>query len=178
MSRFLACLQFTLRWEGGLTDHPRDRGGLTNQGVIDRVYRSWRRSQRLPERSVREMTEQERNTIYRVRYWDEVRGDEMPVAVDLVVFDAGVNSGPGRSRRWLQEALGVAVDGIIGPRTMGALAETNAFEVAERMIRIRRRFLQAIVERRPDQSVFLRGWTNRVSDLEREVARLERSTAG
>ena len=39
----------------------------------------------------------------------------------LLVFDAAVNNGVGRAVRWLQEALGVPPDGVMGRDTLAAM---------------------------------------------------------
>jgi lysozyme family protein len=124
--RFTACLAETLRWEGGWSNDPYDPGGATMRGVIQRVYDGWRDGQRLPRRSVRLIEDGELQAIYRANYWALVRGDELPAGVDLAVFDAGVNCGPGTAVRMLQQALGggLKADGHIGPATMAAVART------------------------------------------------------
>lgn len=93
-----ACLAFTLKYEGGKSNDPRDPGGRTNQGVTQRVYDAYRR--KLPDslRTVYEMTAPERDAIYRTGYWDKVRGDYLRAGEDLCVFDFAVNSGPARAR--------------------------------------------------------------------------------
>ncbi|MFC0282394.1 glycosyl hydrolase 108 family protein [Camelimonas abortus] len=58
--------------------------------------------------------------IYRQQYWEKIRGDDLPPGVDYVVFDGAVNSGVAQSAKWLQRALGVRVDGIIGNATIAA----------------------------------------------------------
>jgi lysozyme family protein len=45
---FNKALSFALRWEGGYSNHPNDRGGETNFGVTHAVYRAYRVSHRLP----------------------------------------------------------------------------------------------------------------------------------
>ena len=59
--------------------------------------------------------------IYRRDYWDRVQGDALPPPLALLVFDAAVNNGVGRSARWLQIAVGVRTDGVIGPETLAAV---------------------------------------------------------
>ncbi len=49
-----------------------------------------------------------------------MRGDELPAGIDYVLFDGAVNSGPVQSVKWLQRALGVRVDGVMGEATVAA----------------------------------------------------------
>ena len=106
---------------------PKDPGGRTNQGVTQRTYDAWRRSQGLPTRDVYLMADAERDAIYKGEYWTPVRGDDLPVGLDFCVFDAAVNSGVGQAGVWLQNALGDhyagTVDGVIGAKTMQAVAD-------------------------------------------------------
>lgn len=120
---FTRSLRFVRRWEGGWSDHKDDPGGATQYGITLATYTTWRRSQGLPDPSaadLRTITEEEVEAIYQQNYWDACRCDELPLPIALVVFDMAVNAGPSRSIRLLQEALGVSVDGIIGPKTLGA----------------------------------------------------------
>ena len=59
---------------------------------------------------VRAMRVDEAKAIYRRRYWDAQRCDELPAGVDYAVFDYGVNSGIGRSGKVLRRVLGLAAD--------------------------------------------------------------------
>ena len=123
MTPFLRSLRFVRRWEGGWSDHKDDPGGATQYGITLATYTTWRRSQGLPDPSaadLRAITEEEVEAIYQQNYWDACRCDELPPPIALVVFDMAVNAGPSRSIRLLQEALGVSVDGIIGPKTLAA----------------------------------------------------------
>ena len=53
------------------------------------------------------MTVDEAKAIYRKRYWDVQRCDELPAGVDYSVFDYGVNSGIGRSGKVLRRVVGL-----------------------------------------------------------------------
>ncbi|WP_182915323.1 glycoside hydrolase family 108 protein [Rhodopseudomonas palustris] len=131
-SAFSKCLTVILRYEGGYTNHPRDPGGVTLEGVIQRVYDGYRTRKRLPRRALTPTLRgtpewiAERDEIYRLQYWNAVRGDELPAGVDLFLFDSAVNSGPYQAIKWLQRGLAAAgvyhgpIDGHLGEGTMAA----------------------------------------------------------
>ena len=114
-------LAFTLRWEGGYVNHPNDRGGPTNKGVIQRVYDDWRRRQGQPPRDVRAIEDAEVHTIYETQYWVPPRCPLLGEPLDMVHFDTAVNMGAGRAVRFLQAAVGAAVDGAFGDNTLRAV---------------------------------------------------------
>jgi lysozyme family protein len=156
--RFAACVAEVLRHEGGYVDHPRDPGGCTNRGITRRTLEAWRRTSVTCE-DVRALDEAEARAIYRAHYWNAVRGDELPAGIDLVTFDAAVNSGRRRAALWLQEALGVTADGVIGPRTLRAARGANdRAAVITRACDLRLAFLRGL-DTWPD---FGRGWSRRV----------------
>ena len=172
MLDFARCLEFVLAKEGGYVDHPADRGRATNRGVTQGTYDEWRRKRGLLPQSVKLLVDAEIQAIYRQGYWDKVRADDLPVPVNLVVFDDAVNSGTNRAARRLQKACKVPTDGAIGPRTIAAAKQlsdkSGGLNLALDIIEQRVEFYHNIVETNPSQSVFLRGWLNRMNDLERE----------
>ena len=74
---------------------------------------------------VRHLTVAEADAIYQSLYWHAMRCDLLPISIALMVFDFGVNAGPGTSVRQLQAAIGVTVDGIVGPVTARATRGTS-----------------------------------------------------
>jgi len=60
--------------------------------------------------------------IYKPHFWDAVQGDALPPMVAGLLFDAAVNQGQSWAPKALQSALGVATDGVIGPKTLAAVA--------------------------------------------------------
>lgn len=159
---FLLCVPLILKHEGGYVDHPRDPGGCTNFGITCRTLEGWRRQPTGCE-DVRRMDVSEARAIYRAHYWNAVRGDDMPAGVNLVVFDAAVNSGRRRSVEWLQSAVGADVDGAIGPQTLRAVRRVNdRAELIRRVCANRMTFLRSL-ETWDD---FGRGWTRRVTDIQ------------
>lgn len=161
---FKRCLAPVLIHEGGKVDDPRDPGGRTNQGVIQRVYDGWRRNNNLPTRDVFLMKPDERDAIYRKQYWDKTHGDELPPGISYVVFDGAVNSGPAQSAKWLQRALGMpVVDGVIGEATISACWAADHKAVVHAYCQRRLAFLKAL----RTWKTFGRGWSSRVAQAEK-----------
>lgn len=156
-------LKRVLVHEGGKVDHPRDPGGRTNQGVIQRVYDGYRKRKNQKPRDVWTMTNTERDEIYRLQYWNAIRGDELPAGVDYVVFDGAVNSGPVQSVKWLQRALRLnLVDGHLGEATMRAVQNHPDHDRLVNDICDRRMaFLKAL----RTWPTFGKGWGRRVTEV-------------
>ncbi len=93
---FQACLAFTLKYEGGRSNDPRDPGGRTMEGVTQHTYDAYHAKIGLGRRDVFLMSSRERDEIYRTEYWDRIKGDGLLPGEDLAVFDFAVNSGPAR----------------------------------------------------------------------------------
>lgn len=99
------CLANTLNEEGGWTNDPRDPGGPTMYGIIQREYTKYRREKGLYDQSVRYISQQELQDIYRGNYWAPVVGPLWPKGSDQIVFDIAVNAGLGRANRIMAYAL-------------------------------------------------------------------------
>jgi lysozyme family protein len=99
--------------------------------------------------------------IYRAAYWDAVRADELPAGVRYAVFDAAVNSGVRQAVRWLQRALGVSDDGVLGPRTMASAQAQDPEALLRRMLAQRLNFMTSL----STWPSFGRGWARRISSL-------------
>lgn len=163
-ANFDKCLKAVLAYEGGYSNHPKDPGGPTNFGIIQRVYDPYRKSLGKPIQSVKKITAQEVRAIYKKNYWDVVRGDDLPAGVDLCVFDGAVNSGPSQSVKWLQRALSTkAVDGNLGPATLGATQDADAANLVRNICKQRLSFLQNL----RTWSTFGTGWDKRVASVQK-----------
>lgn len=166
VSRERESIARVLAHEGGYSNHPNDPGGPTMKGVTQRVYDGFRKGKGLATRSVKSITTAELNEIYDRQYWDAVQGDALPAGVDYVVFDGAVNSGPGRSIMWLQQALRPAytgrIDGVLGIGTLAALkADKNNDALIDRICNARMAFLKHL----STFGTFGRGWTARVAEV-------------
>ena len=145
-----------LKHEGGFSDHAADPGGKTRFGITEAVAR-----EAGYRGDMRELPIDLAKRIYRERYWNAVRADELPEAVRYAVFDAAVNSGPRQAVLWLQRAAGAKDDGIIGPRTLAAVRAAEPEQVLRRMLAQRLRFMTGL----PNWPTFGRGWARRIADL-------------
>lgn len=159
---FAAAMKIELTFEGGKVDDPIDPGGRTNQGVIQRVFNAYLMSKGKPVRDVWTMLDAERDEIYKTQYADRVRFDDLPPGVDLVVLDGAINSGVSQSVKWLQRALGLTADGVMGIVTLQATQNHPDHDVLIANICERRMaFLRAL-------KTFYRfgnGWTRRVQQV-------------
>lgn len=163
---FAAALRRVLRHEGGWANHPADPGGPTMKGVTQRVYDAYRDNTGAARQSVRNITEAELQAIYRKQYANAVRFDELPLGVDYCVFDGAVNSGPSRSAKWLQRALGASkVDGHVGVISIDKAKAADPAALINAICDERMRFLRTL----RTWSTFGVGWTTRVAEV-RKVA--------
>ncbi len=118
---FAYCATRVLEEEGGLVDHARDPGGRTNLGITQATLNHARHViHGLPAR-VDQLARADALAIYEALYWRPIRGDDLPLGLALLVFDAAVNQGVGDATRFLQLAVRTAADGIFGPATLKAV---------------------------------------------------------
>ena len=157
---FQRCLDLTLAYEGGYSDHPRDPGGATNFGVT-RATLARVRGRAVSKAEVRALTRAEAGAIYRAEYWDAVGGDDLPFGVDAVVFDHAVNSGPAAALKTLRAALGLPL-AAGASEILAACRRARPDALVREMCRRRMRFLRALRA----FPTFGRGWTRRVDALE------------
>lgn len=186
---------FTAKWEGGLSDHPADTGGLTAYGASLKFVEGIAATQEgreflrgigvhppvTRETMCEEVTPERARAMFRREFWDSLRLDDFSFGVGLALYDAAVNCGCVQSVKLAQRGYNacvspngvrLAVDGKAGPLTRSALCTQGTPAVLSAMLDARQRFYEELVAAKPSQAVFLDGWTNRVNDL-RAVLRRE-----
>ena len=178
---FSEALAHTLRFEGGWANHPNDPGGATMKGVTHKTYASYlgRDVGNVSHDELRAIPDAHLADIYRTRYWNACRCDELPDGLDMAVFDTAVNTGPAQATRLLQRIVGVPADGAIGPKTLAAVNEYVAahglHQLIEAYTEARHNFYRLL----PTYVHFGEGWRRRadsVSSLARNLTR-DNSTA-
>lgn len=185
MSEFDACLAFTLAEEGGYQCDPTDDGNWstghcnlgtlvgTCHGIAAPTLATWLGPGRIGELNPAMMQALPRDiaaSILGAQYWLPCAGPQLPLGVDLMVFDHAVNCGAHSSVRLLQAALGVAADGFVGPVTLSAAHKAGAAGIIDFLARLQGQHYRSL--NRPQ---FLTGWLGR---LERRQAAAHRLTQG
>lgn len=154
--------------EGGYSNVKTDSGGPTKYGVTHKTLAAHRGVPSVTAEQVKAMTLQEATDIYRTGYWAQSGGDILPAGLDYAAFDFGVNSGPARAVRVLQEMLGINADGNAGPQTLAAV---QAYPGGDRAVirdycDARMRYLRSLKNPKTGFPVNGRGWTIRVTGLD------------
>ena len=169
MSRFDECCAIVFGEEGGHSNVKGDRGGNTMAGITQDIYNAYRKRCGKSPLLVEYSTPEERTSILLTDFWKPVHADVLPAPLDLVVFDMAVNSGPSTAVKYLQRALGVGDDGVVGPHTIDAVQEDAAAgripEVVSYFLSFRETFYRKCVDNDPEDGKFLDGWLNRIAFL-------------
>jgi len=140
---FTKCHAVTAKWEGGWSDHAKDPGGATMYGITIGKFR-----EHFPKATAADLRNISKATallIYQKDYWLKVNGDTLHAGVDLATYDAAVNSGVGRARKWLLASVGGS-----GEQTV------------KNICRKRLGFVQSL----KIWKTFGKGWSRRIADIE------------
>ena len=153
---FETAFDLLITHEGGFSNHPDDPGGATMYGITEAVAR-----ENGYTGAMRDLTLDFAKSVYRKKYWDACRCDQMPDQLRYPLFDGAVNSGPGQSTKWLQVALGVKTDGAIGPVTQQAANNCFPAIVRQKMVGNRLRFMTEL----KNWPSFSKGWSRRIAAI-------------
>ncbi|TXH14233.1 MAG: hypothetical protein E6R03_09765 [Hyphomicrobiaceae bacterium] len=156
---FDRAIEFVLLYEGGYVDDPADAGGETKYGISKKQY---------PNVDIKNLTLTQAKEIYYRDYWLKFHCDKMPWPLAMVMFDCYVQFNPINPNRWLQSALLLTPDGILGPRTIeGARTARKPLHAARSILLARTDYRFT----RPNFGRFGRGWTRRDISLMFEAGR-------
>ena len=149
MSYFKAAADVVLPEEGQHSNDPKDPGGDTWFGLARKFN---------PDVTPWPPSREAALAVYREKYYDNHRCDEMPWCWALAVFDGEVNQGD--VLKLAQRALGVFEDGLIGDHTLAMMraASRDCFEdfLALRCLEY---------ATRQNASIFEHGWFKRVINI-------------
>jgi lysozyme family protein len=95
--------------------------------------------------------------IARDVYWNKFQCDAFDIHIAYQLFDAAYNGG--HPVQWLQQALGVTVDGVLGQATILAASKAAPRTVAAKMNSYRLTYMTNL----PDWKTFGAGWSRRIA---------------
>jgi lysozyme family protein len=110
--------------EGKLSMDPQDPGNWTGHKIGQGVLKGTKYGISAAAYSLLDIANlslSDARAIYQRDYWNKIGGDSLPWGNALCLFDFGVNAGIGEATRVAQRALGLTVDGILGPNTLGTI---------------------------------------------------------
>jgi lysozyme family protein len=161
-NNFINCDAFTAADEGGYTNNPQDpgnwTGGKTGLGLLKGTKYGIAAAS-YPELDIPNLTPAQAAAIREQNYWVPIQAEALPAGLDLMVYDQAVNSGNFRSAMLLQEVLGVAQDGAIGPHTLAAVPSTGPVALINQLAAAQAEFYRSL----PTFPTFGAGWLARVA---------------
>lgn len=158
---FETAMNFVWQWEGGFSNDPDDPGGATNFGITLRTAiengMDIDHDGDVDVDDIRKMTPEAAMVVYKNKYWSPIFNavPNIPWAVAIAGFDAAVNCGPARAKKWVVDAM----------KTDNPVRAVNESR--------RTHYLNAIAKN-PALAKFRNGWFNRVNDLAKLLDILDR----
>jgi lysozyme family protein len=170
--------------EGKWTDDPNDNGGMTACGIARNSNpnsKIWEIIDKYLERG-KTLAETEKiccsdpyfmsliQGIYKGKYWDSCKCDELPNLWRYPVFSCSVNCGSRVAVQILQKCINVESDGIYGGKTTRAVREypKKEREFVDEFCEIWSKYYDRIVEKNPSQKKYINGWKNRIANVKKD----------
>ncbi|WP_290450582.1 glycoside hydrolase family 108 protein [Muribaculum intestinale] len=182
-------LPFILKYEGGFVNDPADSGGATNKGVTIATWRSVGYDKDgdgdIDVQDLKLISNKDvRDRVLKPHYWDRWKANQIQsqkIANILVdwVWASGANG-----IKIPQRLLGVAVDGIVGAKTLAAVNAADPDVLFDRIYQARETFLRDITnqsiasyEKKINRKAtnaelmkytkkrFIKGWLNRLAAI-------------
>jgi len=135
-------------WTGGRPNVGELKG--TKYGIAANTY---------PDIDIQNLSIDAAKAIYYRDWWVKIGADQYDGAIAFQLWDFAVNAGMETAKRALQRAVGVADDGLIGPRTVLAIKSMSVTDVLMRFNAQRLRFYTSL----STWQTYGKGWTNRVA---------------
>lgn len=163
---YVDAIEQVLKHEGGFVNNPLDKGGATNWGITQRVYEAFK-GRKVTIDEIKSMPKSEAIAIYKRNYWDAIGGDAIRFySVAFSLFDQAVNRGVSAALKQAQSVLGLTPTGRLDPSFISSLNAIKEEKFLSDFVKASKDAYNAIVSKNPSQSIFLKGWLNRVTSLE------------
>ena len=136
--------------EGGYT---LDDGGATMYGITEAVARA-----NGYMGDMHNLTLKQAQSIAKTKYWDVFQCDQFDPRVGFQVFDAAYNGG--HPAQWLQQAVGIKADGVIGAQTIAAVRSSDPLKVILKFDAYRLQYMASLLV----WPTYGKGWANRIAN--------------
>lgn len=140
----------------GYVNDPVDPGGETKFGVAKNANK---------DLNIKTLTWAQAKEVYYNRYWLAAKCDQLPGRYAALHFDIAVNHGVKRAAIFLQRALNLADDGVIGPVTLAKAAQADVFDLCNAVCDQRKKYYEDIIKNKPSQAKYKNGWFRRADEL-------------
>ena len=182
MAQFGISYHITEQMEGGYSNNPHDKGGETYAGISRVSFPDWKgwafldkQAHPIQHNAKFSYLSRDVEQFYRTEFWKKLNCGFMSQVVANQLFDYAVNSSKSKAVKSLQTVLNrlgafLQVDGIIGEKTLTAMARFNQDDIAGNLLIQRENFINRLALQQPQ---FKRVWLNRIAYLKSHL-----STAG
>lgn len=175
MHGFDAAWEYLKQNEGGFSNNSADHGGMTNFGISLRFLQSLplhdgdiNNDFVIDANDIKDIPEEAARILYKKYFWTPAHCDQInSLKVAVKFFDMCVNLGIKKSVSIMQKILnnGLAVDGIIGPKTLTAVNSADPDILLTKLTDILVQTYTEIAENNQSQRQFLKGWIRRARRL-------------
>lgn len=122
-------------------------GGYVNDPTDPGGETKWGISKRAhPQLDIRNLTPEQAAQIYTDEYWGPAGCDSLPFPLCSAVFDTATNVGVSRAVEWMKQSKDV-----------------------KEFLDTRKRYYYSVINKNPPSIKYLRGWLNRLNDLQKFV---------
>lgn len=149
---------------------PGDSGGCTKYGIIADDLHEFNvdidKDGKIDCADVKSLTQTDAFSILKKLYWDFFKADTIiNQSVAEYIVDGAFNQGRVLIAKYVQQILGVTVDGQFGPKTIQTLNAADQQKIFSALKDKRIARYNAIVESKPNQLKFLKGWIRRANSI-------------
>jgi lysozyme family protein len=159
---YVEAVSFTLLREGGKSNNPKDKGGLTNFGITKPFLTEYLGRPARNE-DIEALDAFTAIDAYYALVWKKFRLGDLHPAVAGCLFDWFVTSGGADEQ--IQRWLNLKADGVFGPKTITAIKSVTQGLTPEGVVlqicRLRQLYYVRLCKNDPSQLAFLAGWINR-----------------
>lgn len=152
----------TIGSEGGYKADRADRGdwtsGRVNVGKLNGTKYGIS-AMSYPDLDIKSLTLEDAKAIYKKDWWDKLGLDKYPEGMAYQLFDAAINSGWHNAVEMLQAAIGVKVDGNLGPVTLAKFKTIQNDDMLMLFLAARLEFMTNV----STWSTYGRGWARRIA---------------